>query len=56
MLKKLADRTAHAVSTGDQGYLRKITNLLYETAQDYREQLRALRKRIEKELKNSTDL
>jgi hypothetical protein len=50
-LKKLADRTAHAVSTGDQGYLRKITNLLHEVAQDYKEQLNTLRKRIEKELK-----
>jgi hypothetical protein len=50
-LKKLADRTAHAVSTGDQGYLRKITNLLIEAAQDYREQLHALRKRIQRELK-----
>jgi hypothetical protein len=55
-LRILAINTAHAVSTGDQEYLRKITNLLYEAAQGYREQLKTLHKRVEEELKKNDRL
>jgi hypothetical protein len=55
-LKELAINTAHAVSSGNQGYLRRVTNLLYEAAQGYREQLKTLHKRLEEELKKNDRL